>query len=764
MKKIFIIIMLLTTYTNIASSQDHSGKIKIGEKAPNLVHIQKWIKGNAVTEFQKGKVYLIDMTLIACPGCVKIIPHLKHIAHKYRDKVEVIAIYVAGNTKPEFIEKFADRMGINYTVALDSYDNTTNDQWGVTAYPSTFIVDQEGKIASYGHSEQALESVLNYGHVSETIKINEDSLKQKQQNIISGLINQLNNRSKTKGNYGKLQLIDSLMPHVSEDIKYNLYGFGLMMSKYETLLHLNDSITADSCLIEQMQNTPKGSWYYLVSKFKDYVPYNMTKRLLPFNYKRFLDICDSAYIDSDGAFRFISRYQQALIMYRYNPDNNKDAAIKLLDLAIIDDPEQKELFEEAKSNIESHNKQYNQANEDWATLQNVINQNAIIKPSSSAPEDYASYIFMKEELGRDILAKTLDFWNKYKFIGDPRRLSAFKIYSKAHMFNLISWVDTNRFPENISLKTASASFRKFPRDFKAEAEWRKNRDNIAMKEMQWAQSPEYKEEIDWIIFTSNWGQTHSYWNILPFRNENPETPVSGIEDDYWKMVGLHYWEALWQSFNDHLDKYSGLPVIANRALDFLGALSRAHNAEELAKSYWAKILEFHDKTDNTTTRDVGIQALIKQAKQQQQVYKSQSGEIPVQIDPFTALDGQKVDFAKFQGKVILLNFWASWCKASNVELSELKILYDKYHDNGLEIIGICLDNKIDKERVLRILKEKKITWPQRFEGVGMNDSFSKFYSIKSLPTIWIIDKKGIIINQNAYGQPVEQIITSQLQK
>ena len=113
-------------------------------------------------------------------------------------------------------------------------------------------------------------------------------------------------------------------------------------------------------------------------------------------------------------------------MYRYNPDNNKDAAIKLLDLAIIDDPEQKELFEEAKSNIESHNKQYNQANEDWATLQNVINQNAIIKPSSSAPEDYASYIFMKEELGRDILAKTFDFWNKYKFIGDPRRLSAFK--------------------------------------------------------------------------------------------------------------------------------------------------------------------------------------------------------------------------------------------------------------------------------------------------------------------------------------------------
>ncbi|MEN6618125.1 MAG: hypothetical protein ABFC28_01275 [Rikenellaceae bacterium] len=113
MKKILIILSLILGGTFSANAQSTESKtLKIGDKAPNLVNIQKWIKGNPVPEFEKGKVYLIDLTWIACPGCIKIIPDLKEIADKYRGKVEVIAVYVAGNTKPEFLENSWNEWGL----------------------------------------------------------------------------------------------------------------------------------------------------------------------------------------------------------------------------------------------------------------------------------------------------------------------------------------------------------------------------------------------------------------------------------------------------------------------------------------------------------------------------------------------------------------------------------------------------------------------------------------------------------------------------
>ena len=129
----------------------------------------------------------------------------------------------------------------------------------------------------------------------------------------------MNKAFQNEGYQGKLRVIDSLLPHVNDDLKYEFRGFGLMMSKYETLLQLSDSTAADECLKEQIAHTPEGSEYYLVKKFNDYVPISTRYRTLPFNYQRFLEICDNASKEMNGAFRFIARYFQAEIMYRYDP-------------------------------------------------------------------------------------------------------------------------------------------------------------------------------------------------------------------------------------------------------------------------------------------------------------------------------------------------------------------------------------------------------------------------------------------------------------
>jgi len=780
-----IILSLILGATFSCYAQNTKSKtLKIGDKAPNLENIQKWIKGEPVPVFEKGKVYLVDISLIACPGCVAIIPNLKQIADKYRGKVEVIAVYVAGSTKPEFLAKFVKRMGLNYTVAMDTEDGKTNKEWGVSGYPTTFIVNQEGRIASFGHSEKELESVLKTGGTSKKLISEMEISENDRREITTGYIKKMN-KAFQEGRYqGKLRVIDSLLPHVSDDIKYN--GIGLMISKYETLLQLNDSTAADECLKDQMAHTPEGSWYYLVSyKFSNYVPSAIRSQKLPFNYQRFLDICDRAATEMNGAFRFIARYFQAEIMYKYDPDHNKEAALEVLSKAEKEDPDRAKDFIEMREKIEELDKQHRQANADWAKLEKLIDDNTQVTLKIRENSGYSDYILNKERLARKILASAADFWDKYRFIGDKHRLTAFHIFAQAHMYNLMRWVDTVGVTEELAAKidakyqqgkeynkqgqtlgktiaTGPPLFRMFPRDLKAETEWRQKRDKMASYELEWAPSLEYKEKVSWELFVSDWGQTYSLWNELPARDERPDIAISGEEDGYWKLLATHYWEATRMHFNELVVKYASLPVIAERALDFLGATAGTHNTKELVNSYWKDILDTYGDPKHPLAGKAGVEALVKQAREQFEADKVATGEKAVELEPFTALDGRQVDMAMLRGKVVLIDFWATWCKPCLESIPELKSMYDKYHDNGLEVIGVNLDDREMESTVKQVVEKQGILWPQRFEGKGMNDPFAKLYGINSLPTVWLLDKDGKIIDRDARGERLEPLIKKYL--
>jgi thiol-disulfide isomerase/thioredoxin len=788
MKKTLILISLILGSTFSLYSQGPESKtLKIGDKAPNLVNIQKWIQGKPVPQFEKGKVYLVDISMIACPGCVKIIPQLKDIADKYRGKVEVIVVYVAGKTAPEFLEKFVNRISLNYTVAMDTEDGKTNKEWGVSAYPTTFIINQEERIASYGHSDKEVESVLNTGKITSDLIKEKEFSENDRKELITGYIKQMNKSFQDGGYKGRLHYIDSLLPHVTDEIKYD--GLGLMMSKYETLLQLNDSIAADECLKDQMAHTPEGSWYYLVSyKFNNYVPSFTRSKKLRFNYQRFLDICERAANEMNGSFRFISRYLQAIIMYRYDPDHNKEAALDVLNKAEKEDPERAGDFRAMREQIEQLDKKHQQANADWNNLEVLIDKNLRLDLKIQEGRGYSEYILNKERLARKILAGAADFWDKYRFTGDNRRMTAFSIYSQAHKYNLMNWVDTAKMTKELSARidekyqqekilykqgqsqgkqiaTGPPLFRMIPRDMAAEKEWRLKRDEMTSLELNWAISMDYclelkelKEKIEWENFVSNWGQAYSLWNELPARDERPDMAINGVEDSYWKLLAIHYWEATWMSFKHFLERYAGLPIIADRALDFLGAMAGAHNTDEVVKDYWKELAGIYGNPKHPLAGKDGIVALVKLAQEQFNAYKANAGERVVELDPFIALDGRRVDLAEYRGKVVLIDFWATWCKPCVESIPELKIIYDKYHDKGLEIIGISLDNKGTESRIKQIIEKQGLAWPQRFTGKGMNDTFAKLYGINALPTVWLLDKDGKIVDQNSYGERLENLI------
>jgi len=103
--------------------------------------------------------------------------------------------------------------------------------------------------------------------------------------------------------------------------------------------------------------------------------------------------------------------------------------------------------------------------------------------------------------------------------------------------------------------------------------------------------------------------------------------------------------------------------------------------------------------------------------------------------------------AKMKGKVVLVDFWASWCPPCRVEAPKVKAVHDKLHDKGFEIVGISLDRK--REPFDDLIKKVGMTWPQYFDGKGWDTPISRRYGIKSIPAMWLVDKEGNLVDKNA---------------
>jgi thiol-disulfide isomerase/thioredoxin len=116
---------------------------------------------------------------------------------------------------------------------------------------------------------------------------------------------------------------------------------------------------------------------------------------------------------------------------------------------------------------------------------------------------------------------------------------------------------------------------------------------------------------------------------------------------------------------------------------------------------------------------------------------------------FTAVDGRPVNVKDMKGKVILIDFWATWCGPCVGELPHVKEAYEKLHDKGFEIVGLSFDQ--DKSALEGFVKEKGMAWPQYFDGEGWGNKFGKQYGIESIPAMWLIDKKGNLRDMNARG-------------
>lgn len=119
---------------------------------------------------------------------------------------------------------------------------------------------------------------------------------------------------------------------------------------------------------------------------------------------------------------------------------------------------------------------------------------------------------------------------------------------------------------------------------------------------------------------------------------------------------------------------------------------------------------------------------------------------------FTAIDGRAVDLKKLRGKVVLIDFWATWCGPCIAEMPNIKQVYADYHEQGFEIIGVSLDAEKDRQKFLDLVAAEGTTWPQRFEGKGWQDPLVATYTISGIPAMFLLDQNGMLVSTNARGE------------
>ena len=155
--------------------------------------------------------------------------------------------------------------------------------------------------------------------------------------------------------------------------------------------------------------------------------------------------------------------------------------------------------------------------------------------------------------------------------------------------------------------------------------------------------------------------------------------------------------------------------------------------------------------------------LIEDLQRAAEVKKIQSSL--VEGTPFPGFDekdinGKPLSIANYKGKVVLVDFWATWCPLCLVELPNVMATYKKYHDQGFEVIGISLDE--DRQQLEKFLKAKAMTWPQYNDGLYWKTKLAVKYGIEQLPSNYLLDGKGTIIGRNLMGDALEAAVAKAL--
>lgn len=126
----------------------------------------------------------------------------------------------------------------------------------------------------------------------------------------------------------------------------------------------------------------------------------------------------------------------------------------------------------------------------------------------------------------------------------------------------------------------------------------------------------------------------------------------------------------------------------------------------------------------------------------------------------TTTDGETFDWDSYRGKIVLVDFWASWCGPCRAEIPNMKRNLEAYADRGFAIVGINLDDT--HEACNRYVEQEEIGWPNLVGQEGESNPMVTFYGISAIPTAILVDREGNVVSLRARGNELDRLLAEML--
>jgi thiol-disulfide isomerase/thioredoxin len=215
-----------------------------------------------------------------------------------------------------------------------------------------------------------------------------------------------------------------------------------------------------------------------------------------------------------------------------------------------------------------------------------------------------------------------------------------------------------------------------------------------------------------------------------------------------------------------------LPKLRGTLLDF-GRKHPSARAGEYLSAFYAELVERRGfanvKAEFSHFLDSPNKRLAEAAKSKVTFWEL--AQKPLELT-FTAIDGRAVDLAALRGKVVLLDFWATWCGPCVEELPNVKRVYEKFQPHGFEVVGITQEDagldpkdtpdernsKLKAARGIleRFVAKQKLPWPQYFDGQTWENEFRRKFGVSAIPAMYLLDQTGRIVTSDAHGDVLEK--------
>ena len=122
-------------------------------------------------------------------------------------------------------------------------------------------------------------------------------------------------------------------------------------------------------------------------------------------------------------------------------------------------------------------------------------------------------------------------------------------------------------------------------------------------------------------------------------------------------------------------------------------------------------------------------------------------------------NGKLLQTKNYRGKILFIDFWASWCEPCRKQMPEIKNIYNQFKKQSFKILAVSLDAEKDKQKWLQAIIKEKSTWDNVIETGEFDGKVAKMYNIQSIPSNILVDEKGIIIDQNISPKQLKTYLT-----